>query len=543
MELSWLDISVFLAFFGVVVGVSMYKSRREETSEDFFLAGRGLFWPMIGLSLIAANISTEHFVGMAGQGAGIAGMAVASYEWIAAITLVVVALFFLPKFLRSGIYTIPEYLEYRYNPSARAFMAILTMFTYVLVTISTVLYSGGLTLQTLFGDLNNQTHLLYGVLTIGVIAGLYTVWGGLKAVAWADLFQGSALIIGGAITMVLGFKAIGVKTFFEVNADRLHMFLPKEHPVLPWTALVVGLWIPNFYYWGLNQYICQRTLAARTLRQGQLGVIFAAALKLIIPFIIILPGIMALHLYQDKMLVNGQVKADAAYPVLIRELLGPGVRAFIFAAISGAVISSLASMLNSASTIFTIDLVKRHIYKGASEKTQVQIGRISTIIFVVIGGIIAYFLRDFPKGIFTFIQEFQGFISPGVLSAFLFGLFVKRAPRSVGITALIGSVVVYTVLIVCFSGYNVFQPVTFALEPAFQKMGFDSVPTIAFLNRIAITFAVLLTVMLIMTVRKPLTKPVKMPVRADFDMKPTPKVLWLGLAVIAVTLVLYYIFR
>jgi SSS family solute:Na+ symporter len=287
MQLGALDIGVFVAFFGVVVGVSMYKSRREKTGEDYFLASRSLLWPFIGLSLIAANISTEHFVGMAGQGAGVAGMAIASYEWMAAITLVFVAIFFLPRFLRSGIFTIPEYLEYRYNPAARAIMAFYTMVIYIGVTISAVIYSGGLTLQTIFGDLGNHQHLLYGIWVIGGIAALYTIWGGLKAVAWADLFQGSALIIGGAITMVLGFKAIGVNNFFETNADKLHMILPKGHSVLPWTALVIGLWIPNFYYWGLNQYITQRTLAAKSLKQGQLGIIFAAGLKLIIPFVII----------------------------------------------------------------------------------------------------------------------------------------------------------------------------------------------------------------------------------------------------------------
>lgn len=206
MGLTILDVGIFVAFFAVVVGVSMYKSRRAETSEDFFLASRGLSWPFIGLSLIAANISTEHFVGMAGQGAGIAGLAVASYEWIATITLVFVAIFFLPKFLQSGIFTIPEYLEYRYSPAARAIMAFYTMVIYVGVTIAAVIYSGGLTLQTLFGDLGNPRHLLYGVLVIGAIAALYTMWGGLKAVAWADLFQGSALIAGGALTMILGFR-------------------------------------------------------------------------------------------------------------------------------------------------------------------------------------------------------------------------------------------------------------------------------------------------------------------------------------------------
>ncbi|MHC4571159.1 MAG: solute:sodium symporter family transporter [Planctomycetota bacterium] len=516
MELSFLDIAVFLAFFGVVIGVSMYKSRREETSEDFFLASRGLFWPLIGLSLIAANISTEHFVGMAGQGAGIAGMAIASYEWMAAITLVFVAVFFLPKFLRSGIYTIPEYLEYRYNAASRAIMAFYTMVIYVGVTIAAVVYSGGLTLQTIFGDLDNPRHLLYGVWVIGGIAALYTIWGGLKAVAWADLFQGSALIIGGAITMVLGFKAIGVSNFFETNADKLHMILPKDHSVLPWTALVIGLWLPNFYYWGLNQYITQRTLAAKTLRQGQVGIIFAAFLKLIIPFIIIFPGIMSLQLYGDQMTSGSGT--DAAYPLLIRNLVGPGVRAFIFAAISGAVISSLASMLNSASTIFTMDLFKRHWKKDASQKALILTGRISTAVFVVIGMLIAPKLGD-PRflGIFTYIQEFQGYISPGILGVFVFGMIFKKAPPAAGVTGLILTVPVY----------------------GFLQWQFGE---IAFLNRMAITFVVILVVMFVITKLKPLPEPKVMPVREDFDMRPAPSVLWLGAAVIIVTLALYVIF-
>jgi len=516
MELGFLDIGVFLVFFGVVVGVSMYKSRKEKTSEDFFLASRGLFWPMIGLSLIAANISTEHFVGMAGQGAGIAGMAIASYEWMAAITLVFVAIFFLPKFLRSGIYTIPEYLEYRYNATARAIMAFYTMVIYVGVTIAAVVYSGGLTLQTIFGDVENPRHLLYGVLVIGGIAGLYTIWGGLKAVAWADLFQGSALIIGGAITMVLGFKAIGVGNFFEHNTDKLHMILPRDHSVLPWTALVIGLWIPNFYYWGLNQYITQRTLAAKTLRQGQFGIIFAAFLKLIIPFIIIFPGMMSLQLYGDQM--TGGSGTDAAYPLLIKNLVGPGVRAFIFAAISGAVISSLASMLNSASTIFTMDLFKRHWKKDASQKALIWTGRVSTAVFVVIGMLIAPKLGD-PRfmGIFTYIQEFQGYISPGILAVFVFGMIFKRAPAAAGVTGLLLTVPVY----------------------GFLQWQFGE---IAFLNRMAITFVVILVTMFVITKLKPLPEPRVMPVREEFDMRPAPSVVWLGALVIVITLALYVIF-
>jgi len=527
MDLTPLDVVVFVLFFAVVVGVSMYKSRREETGEDFFLASRGLFWPLIGLSLIAANISTEHFVGMAGQGAGIAGLAVASYEWIAAITLVFVAIFFLPRFLQSGIFTMPEYLEYRYNATARAIMAIFTMFIYVLVTISTVIYSGALTLQTLFGNLDNPTHLLYGVIIIAAIATLYTTWGGLKAVAWADLFQGSALIIGGVIAMLYGFRAVGVGNFFEANTDKLHMILPRNHPVLPWTALVVGLWIPNFYYWGLNQYITQRALAAKTLKQGQLGVLFAAALKLIIPFIIIFPAIMSAQLYPEAV----GAKQDAAYPLLIKNLIGPGFRSFIFAAIAGAVISSLASMLNSASTIFTMDIFKRHISKGASQRLLILTGRLSTLVFVIVGAVIAVMLRKFPTGIFTYIQEFQGFISPGVLAAFVFGFVFRRAPAAAGVAALVGNAVVYGFLLVCFSGYGVFD-----------KLGLTMGEPIAFLNRMAISFAVVLLVMLIITIWKPLSEPKTLPKREGFDMRRAPSVVWLGVVVIAVTVVLYIIF-
>lgn len=509
MELSWLDVLFFVIFFGVVVGVSMYKSRKEETGEDFFLASRGLTWPIIGLSLIAANISTEHFVGMAGQGAGAVGMAVASYEWMAAITMVVVAFFFLPRFLRSGIYTMPEYLEYRYNSTARSIMAFYMMVIYVAVTISAVIYSGGLTLFTIF-DMN----MLFAIWLIGGIAALYSTWGGLKAVAWADLFQGSALLLGGAITMVLGFIAVGgVESFFTFNADRLHMILPADHPVLPWTALVIGLWIPNFYYWGLNQYITQRTLAAKTLREGQVGVIFAAGLKLIIPFLIIFPGIMALQLYGDQL-----GNSDAAYPLLIRRLIPVGIRGFIFAAISGAVISSLASMLNSASTIFTMDLYKRHWKQDASPKSLVTMGRLTTLVLVVIGCLIAPQLGN-PKfkGIFNYIQEFQGFVSPGILAAFVFGMLFKRAPARSGVAALILSPLIYGALLLVFN-------------------------QIAFLNRMAVTFVTILVIMGIMTAAKPLTTPIKMPLREGFDTKPTPRVVWMGIAVVAATLALYALF-
>jgi SSS family solute:Na+ symporter len=511
MNLSWIDIGFFLAFICFVVGISLYKSRKKkETSEDYFLAGRSLFWYLIGFSLIASNISTEQFVGMSGQSAGHVGMAVASYEWIAAITLVFVALFFLPKFLKIGIFTIPEFFEHRYSPVPRAIMAFYTVIIYVAVTIAAVLYSGGLTLHTIFG-----IDLTLAVWIIGIIAAFYTTYGGLKAVVWADLIQGSALIIGGAITMILGFIAVGgVNNFLQTNADRLHMVLPANHIEIPWTALLLGIWIPNFYYWGLNQYIMQRTLGAKSLRQGQIGVIFAAWLKLLIPFIVVFPGIMALQLYRDQL-----VTADAAYPLLIKNLIPAGLKGFMFAAIFGAIMSSLDSMLNSASTIFTMDLYKRHFKRDSSPKTLILIGRIMTCAFVLIGCLIAPYLGH-PKlmGIFHYIQDFQGYISPGILAAFIFGLIFKRAPASAAITALVLNVPVYGIL---------------------HLHAFDH---IVFLNKMAITFCILILAMAVVTLLKPLPEPKTLPSKGGIDLKPASSVIWLGAAVIAVTVALYILF-
>ncbi|MBN2207108.1 MAG: solute:sodium symporter family transporter [Candidatus Aminicenantes bacterium] len=514
MTLHWADLTVFIVFFLFVVGVSMYKSRRERSGEDFFLAGRGLVWPLIGFSLIAANISTEHFVGMSGQGAGIAGLAVASYEWMAAITLVVVALFFLPKFLRAGIYTIPEYLEYRYSPAARGLMALYLLIMYVAVSIAAVVYTGALSLNTIFG-----MDLVKAVWLIGIIAALYTTWGGLKAVAWADLFQGSALIVGGIVTLIIGLKAVGGwGAFFAANSEKLHVIMPADHPVIPWTTLVIGLWIPNFYYWGLNQFITQRTLAAKSLRQGQLGIIFAAFLKLLIPFIIIMPGIISWQLYRVELTAPGAT-TDQAYPLLIRNLVGPGMRGFILAAIAGAVISTLGSLLNSVSTLLTMDLYKRHIKKDASAASLVRMGRWATLVFVAAVCLIAPQLGN-PKfkGIFNYIQEFQGFVSPGVLAAFVFGLFVKKTPRFAGITALILNVPIYGALLL------------WARE-------------VAFLNRIGVTFAAIVVVLAILTLAKPLQEPVTMPVQTGFDLTPARALKWMGPLVIVLTLALYVIFR
>ncbi len=509
MELNPFDIGVFVAFITVVIGFSMYKSRREKTSEDYFLASRGLSWPLIGLSIVAANISTEQFVGMAGQGAGSVGLAVSNWQLYGSFGIVIIAFTLLPRFLKAGIYTMPEYLEYRYNSTARGIMALMTVVIYVAVLLTAVLYSGGITLRTIFG-----LELQKGVWLIGLIAALYTAWGGLKAVAWADLFQGGGLLLGGMITFFLGLKACGGWTEFSaVNAENLHMVLPTDHPDLPWTGVISGMWIVLIYYCGLNQFIVQRNLAAKTLRDGQLGVIFAGGLWLLVPFVIVMPGIMASQLYADQL-----SRSDEAFPMLIKNLIPAGLRGFMFAAIAGAVISSLASMLNSASTIFTMDVYKRMFHQDASQKLLLLLGRTMTIVFVVTGCLMAPMLDD-PKfgGVFQYIQQFQGYIWPGVVVVFLFGMMIPTAPPAAGVTALIAGPIIYGI---------------------FQRCA----PDIHFLIQVALTFNLLLVVMGLITFFKPLKEPRTLPVREDMDIKTAPEVKIAGAAVMLAVVVFIIIF-
>ncbi len=508
MNLNPLDVAIFVAFFTVVVGVSLYKSRREKSSEDYFLAGRGLTWPLIGLSIVAANISTEQMVGMAGQGAGGVGLAVSAWQLTGSVGIVLIALTLLPRFLRAGIYTMPEFLEYRYNALARTLMALLTVVIYVVVLLTTVLYSGALTMRTIFG-----LELQRGVIVIGLIAVIYTGWGGLKAVAWADLFQGLALLAGGLMVFFLGLGACGGWDAFAAdNADKLHMILPAGHPELPWTGVLSGMWIVIIYYCGLNQFIVQRNLAARTLRDGQLGMIFAGALWLLVPFAIVMPGIMSVQLYGDQM-----AKPDEAFPMLIRSLVPAGLRGFMFAAIAGAVISSLASMVNSASTIFTMDVYRRLIDRAAPQGRLVWLGRGMTVAFMFAAALLAPML-DAPEapGVFRFIQESQGYIWPGVVAAFVVGFILPHAPAAAGVTALLAGPAIYA-LFQQFSGIH-------------------------FLIQVALTFVIVSVLMAAITFVAPLRSPKVLPVREEMALHTEPVVKYLAAAVVAGVIVFVVVF-
>lgn len=463
MELTFIDIATFVGFIVIVVGVSLYASRRETSSEDYFLAGRNLTWWLIGVSLIASNISTEHFVGMAGQAFGRVGLAIASYEWMAAVTLVIVAWWLLPKFLKIGIYTMPEFLEYRFDSVTRSIMATYLMVAYVVVFLATVLYSGAQGLNGVFGfpqifqdkfDMAPEEAMKWatiaGIWAIGIIAAAYTIYGGLKAVVWSDLLQGGALLLGGTLVLFFGLKLIGGgtlipgggveggaildgwSTFVETNDDRLHTVLSWNDADVPWLAVFFGgLWIPNLFYWGMNQFITQRTLGARSLAQGQKGIFLACFLKLLIPFIIVMPGIMAFQMFGDEIMAKAGGDIDKAgeiaYPHMIAQIMPAHLRGIMLAALAGAVMSSFNSGLNSAATIFTVDLYDKYVEKNASPSRQVLVGRIATAVIVVLACLWAPVISKF-EGVFRYIQDLWGFITPGICAAFLIGMVVRLAP-------------------------------------------------------------------------------------------------------------------
>jgi len=559
MELGAFDIVAFVGFMLAVVIISLYAGRREKTGTDYFLAGRTLTWPLIGFSLIASNISTEHFVGMAGSAFERVGLAIASYEWMSAVTLVFVAWWFLPKFLKAGIYTMPEYLEYRYDSATRSIMAVFLMAAYIIVFLATVVYSGAMAVNTVFdipalfqsrfglgAEQAESWALVASIWVIGLVAASYTIYGGLKAVVWSDLLQGGGLLIGGTVVAILGLLAIGNGSFLEgwkefssAQAGKLHTVLPWNDADVPWLAVFIGgLWIPNLFYWGLNQFITQRTLGAKNLAEGQKGIFLAAWLKLLIPFIIVMPGIMAFHLYGRG--PNPAVtEGDAAYSYMIRELLPPYLRGAMFAALCGAVMSSFNSGLNSASTILTIDLYKKYVNTQASERRVVTVGRWATAAIVIVACLWAPIITRF-EGVFSYIQEIWGFITPGIVAAFLVGMIVKRAPALAAKTAMVLGLVLYALFRI--PGWVLKS----AVEAGDVAKGsalhwLYRFSTIAFLHHMGIIFVILAGVMVVITLRRPLAEPRTMPV-SDLDVSPYKHRYLIGGITIAATAVLYYLF-
>lgn len=572
-----LEVTLFTVAVVGVIWLGIWKSKKDEADEtsasDYFLAGRGLTWWLVGFSLIAANISTEQFVGMSGSSANWLGMAIASYEWMAAITLVVVAFWFLPKFLRAGLYTIPEFLEYRFGTVARMTMAIPAVVTLVFVATSSVIYSGSKFVSQYYHDVPVLNSLTAVCWLIAIFSAVYVYVGGLRACAWTDLVWGSGLIAGGAVVMVLAFSALADKPAEELiltkvqnssatvedlreagalerfmllndgkdgeavarngpnlSGGKLHMVRPIEDTDIPWSVLLVGLWIPNFFYWGLNQYIVQRTLGAKSLAEGQKGIVFAAFLKLLIPFVVVIPGIMAFNLFSgDMMRADGTYDYDSAFPVLVRELVGPYplISWFVLAALAGAVISSLASMLNSASTIATMDLYAKFTGEKSGEKL-VKVGKVFVTVFVILAALVAPHLSNFSS-IFAYIQEFQGFISPGILAVFIFGFFSPRTPRFFGWLGIATNAVAYAVFKWGGGAWLVSQGLWYSGE-------------MAFLDRMALCFFIVLLVGVVVTKTHPLANPVVMPVNKEIALETSPVAKTWGIITVVLCLVLYAVF-
>lgn len=448
MTLSPLDIGIVLAYlagiFVLAQWVSREKAGHSKDAKDYFLAGKSLPWWAIGASLIAANISAEQIIGMSGSGYAI-GLAIASYEWMAAATLLIVGKWFLPVFLRNGIYTMPQFLEQRYGPRIRTVMAVFWVGLYVFVNLTAVLWLGSLAIAQV-ADMGQMTALvLLAAFALG-----YTLYGGLKAVALTDIVQVALLVLGGLLLVWISLDRVsggaGVVAGFARLMDQapahFEMILDPDNPYykdLPGISVLIGgMWIMNVSYWGFNQYIIQRALAAKDLGEAQKGVLFAAFLKLLMPVIVVLPGLAAV------VLAPGLPRADQAYPTMMG-LLPVGMLGLVFAALIAAIVSSLASMTNSVSTIFTLDLYTR-LRPTATQAHLVRVGRLTAVAATLAAVATARPLLGSFDQAFQYIQEYTGFFTPGIVVIFVLGLFWKRANEAGALAAALGSFVLSIVL-------------------------------------------------------------------------------------------------
>ncbi len=477
MHLSTLDLVVVAVYAVFIVTlaqiVSREKAGHQKNSQDYFLASKSLPWWAIGTSLIAANISAEQIIGMSGSGYAI-GLGIASYEWMAALTLLIVGKFFLPIFLKNDIYTMPEFLQRRYGKHIQLVMAIFWLVLYVFVNLTSILWLGATAVHTVSG-LSLETSLI----VLGLFAGNYALYGGLKAVALTDVVQVSMLVLGGLVIVYIALEKIGggggvagLWHGFQIMQAKLpghfHMILKPDNPYykdLPGLSVILGgMWVANLSYWGFNQYIIQRALAAKSIREAQKGIVLAAFLKLLIPVLVVVPGIAAV------ILAPNLARPDQAYPTLMT-LLPSGLLGLVFVALIAAIIASMGSKINSIATIFTIDVFKT-MYKGTSERMLVIVGRLTAITALIIAMITAKPLLGSFDQAFQYIQDFSGFFTPGITVIFLLGLFWKRATEAGALTAGISSVVL---------SYIFFNKWPYI--PAFDALG-----KVPFMNRMGYVF-------------------------------------------------------
>jgi len=451
-QFSTIDWIVFIGYVIIIVFVGLWVSRKKKgeqrTAQDYFLAGRSLPWWAIGATLIAANISAEHFIAMSGSGFAI-GLAIAAYEWIAAVTLIFVAKFFLPVFIEKGIFTMPQFLTQRYDKRVSTCFAVFWILVYIFVNMTAVIYLGALAMERIIG-----IPLIYGIIGFSAFSALYSLWGGMKAVAWTDVINVCVLIFGGLVTTAFALNAIsdgngvfaGFTELLHKAPQKFHMIIEKgtlfapdgkgglkdAFSDLPGLGVVLGsMWLTNLSFWGFNQFIIQRGLAGKTLKEAQLGVAFAGYMKLLIPLLVVIPGI-AVFALGAKL-----GKSDEAYPWLIRNIVPVGVTGLSFAAIAAAAVSALSSIVNSTSTIFTIDIYKGFINKNATEKQMVRVGMLTALVALIISTSVAPKLQTLDQA-YQYIQEYTGFIYPGEFLIFFCGLFWRQAStRAALVTAII----------------------------------------------------------------------------------------------------------
>ncbi|MDP1762282.1 MAG: sodium/solute symporter [Sediminibacterium sp.] len=510
-SLQTADYIVFLVYFMIVASYGYWVYRRKKkagttASHDYFLAEGSLTWWAIGASLIASNISAEQMIGMSGNGFKM-GLAISTYEWMAAASLMIVAIFFIPVYLKNKIYTMPQFLNQRYNSTVAMIMAVFWLLLYVVVNLTSILYLGALAIHAISG-----LPLYLCMIFLAGFAIIITL-GGMKVIGYTDVIQVFFLIVGGLATTYLALTLVaekfgetgvlnGLVLLTDKAEDHFHMILKKDNPnfiSLPGlTVLIGGMWIVNLNYWGCNQYITQRALGA-DLKTARSGLLFAAFLKLLMPVIVVLPGIAAYVLYneggfQDQMMVNGELVQDNAYPVMLN-LLGPGLKGLAFAALTAAIVASLAGKANSISTIFTLDIYKKKINPQADEKKLVWVGKITIVLALIIGVVIAPFMGIDKKGGFEFIQEYTGFVSPGIFAMFILGFFWKKTTSNAALFATVGGFI--------FSVFFKFLPkimdLTF-LEPfGFAAKNDQGMYEIPFIDRMGFVFLICITGMFIIS--------------------------------------------
>jgi SSS family solute:Na+ symporter len=505
------DYIVFFIYFVIVAGYGLwiyYRKRSESsTTKDYFLAEGSLTWWAIGASLIASNISAEQFIGMSGSGFHF-GLAIAAYEWMAAATLIIVAVFFIPVYLKNKIFTMPQFLHQRYNGTVAMIMAVFWLLLYVVVNLTSILYLGALAINSISGlDL---TLCMYGLALFAIMITL----GGMKVIGYTDVIQVFFLILGGLFTTYLALDLVadkhgaeGAMAGFSILQKEVpghfHMIFDKNHSnyldIPGLTMLLGGLWIVNLNYWGCNQYITQRALGA-DLPTARNGILFAAFLKMLMPIIVVLPGIAAYFLYQKgmfqtEMMQGGELNPDRAYPVLLN-LLPPGLKGLSFAALTAAIVASLAGKANSIATIFTLDIFQKKINPSASERSLVNIGKITVVVSMIMAVLIAPYLGIDKKGGFQYIQEYTGFVSPGIFAMFILGFFWKKTTSNAALFATIGGFL----LSVFFKVLPQFMDLAFLYDLGFAVPNSVGVYEIPFLDRMGFVFVICILAMIIISI-------------------------------------------